>query len=104
MGQPVGAYALIRRALEQRQQVDAVHGGHRRRMCPHVIGSKDGRPRALFFQFAGGSSRGLAPGGDWRCLPIDDLTEVSVHDGPWHSRAHSEPQRCIDVVDLAIEP
>jgi len=99
-----GAYALIRQALEQRLQVDAVHGGHRRRMCPHVIGSKDGRPRALFFQFAGGSSRGLAPAGDWRCLPIDGLSEVSVHDGPWHTRAHSEPQRCIDVVDLAIEP
>jgi hypothetical protein len=73
-------------------------------MCPHVIGAKDGRPRALFFQFAGDSSRGLPPGGDWRCLLIDGLAEISIHAGPWHTRAHSEPQRCIDDVDLEIEP
>jgi hypothetical protein len=96
-------YALVRRAIEQRQQVLAVYGGHRRRMCPHVIGTRDGRPRALFFQFDGGSSRGLAPGGDWRCLRLDRLTEVAVEDGRWHTRAHSEPQRCIEVVDLEVE-
>jgi hypothetical protein len=73
-------------------------------MCPHVIGSKDGQPRALFFQFAGSSSRGLPPGGDWRCLPLDDLTDVSTHDGLWHTRAHSEPQRCIEEVDLEVDP
>jgi hypothetical protein len=72
-------------------------------MCPHVLGTKDDQPRVLFFQFAGDSGRGLAPGGDWRCLPLDGLTEVALHDGPWHTRAHSEPQRCIDDVDLEVE-
>jgi hypothetical protein len=98
-----GAYALIRQALERRLQVHAVYGGHRRRMCPHVIGTRAGEPRALFFQFDGGSSRDLGPGGDWRCLLLDGLSEISVHDGLWHTRAHSEPQRCIDVVDLEVE-
>jgi len=98
-----GAYALVRRAIEERQQVHATYSGHQRRMCPHVIGARDGEPRALFFQFAGGSGRGLRPQGDWRCLPLAGLSEVSIHDGPWHTRAHSEPQRCIDDVDLAIE-
>jgi hypothetical protein len=96
-------YALVRRAIEERRQVHATYAGHQRRMCPHVIGTKDRRPRALFFQFAGGSGRGLSPGGDWRCLLLDRLTDVSVQAGPWHTRAHSEPQRCIDDVDLAIE-
>ncbi len=27
---------------------------------------------------------------------------VSIHDGPWHTRTHSEPQRCIDDVDLEV--
>jgi hypothetical protein len=98
-----GAYAPVRRALVQRQQIHATYGGHRRRMCPHVIGTKDGEPRALFFQFDGGSSRGLELKGDWRCLPLAGLSEISVHDGPWHTRAHSEPQRCIDVIDLEVE-
>ncbi len=97
-----GTYALVRLAIEQRRQVHATYSGHRRRMCPHVIGTRDGQPRALFFQFAGGSHRGLPSGGDWRCLPLDGLTEVSTHDGRWHTRAHSEPQRCIDAVDLEI--
>jgi hypothetical protein len=98
-----GTYALVRQAIEQRRQVHATYGGLRRRMCPHVLGTKGGQPRALFFQFAGDSGRGLVPGGDWRCLPLAGLTEVTLHDGPWHTRAHSEPQRCIDDVDLAIE-
>jgi hypothetical protein len=99
-----GTYALVRRAIEERRQVHAIYDGHRRRMCPHVIGTRHGQPRALFFQFAGGSSRGLPPGGDWRCLRLDGLTDVSIEDGPWHTRAHSEPQRCIDDVDLEIAP
>jgi hypothetical protein len=96
-------YALVRRAIEERRQVHATYDGHQRRMCPHVLGAKDGQPRALFFQFAGSSGRGLPPGGDWRCLQLHGLTDVSVHDGPWHTRAHSEPQRCVDEVDLEIE-
>ena len=72
-------------------------------MCPHVIGSKDGEPRALFFQFDGGSTRGLPSSGDWRCLPLDGLSEVSLHDGPWRSRAHSQPQSCVAEVDLEVD-
>jgi hypothetical protein len=98
-----GTYALVRRAIEERRQVHATYAGHQRRMCPHVIGTRAGQPRALFFQFAGGSGRGLAPGGDWRCLPLDGLSDVSARDGSWHTRAHSEPQSCIDDVDLAVE-
>lgn len=98
-----GVYSLVRRAIEAKQQVHATYGGHRRRLCPHVIGTRDGQPRALFFQFAGGSDRGLPPGGDWRCLPLSGLSAVSVHDGVWHTRAHSEPQRCVDEIDLEIE-
>ena len=96
-------YALVRRAIEERRQVHAIYAGHQRRMCPHVIGTRAGQQRALFFQFAGGSARGLPPAGDWRCLSLDGLTDVSIHDGSWHTRAHSEPQRCIDEVDLKVE-
>jgi hypothetical protein len=99
-----GTYALLRRAIEERLQVDATYGGHQRRLCPHVLGTKDGEPQALFFQFAGGSRKGLEPGGGWRCLPLAGLGDVSAHDGEWHSKPHSQPQHCIDAVDLEVGP
>ncbi len=96
-------YSLVRGAIERRQQVHAVFDGHRRQLCPHAVGTRNGQPRALFFQFGGTSSRGLEPGGDWRCLPLEGLGEVSVQEGPWHTRTHSQPQSCIDEVDLEVE-
>jgi len=84
-------YALVRRAIEERRQIHATYGGHQRRMCPHVIGTRDGQPRALFFQFGGTSSRGLLSDGDWRCLRLDGLTDVSIHDGPWHTGLTPSP-------------
>lgn len=96
------AYELVRQAIAERKQVEAHFEGRPRRFCPHAIGARDSEARALVFQFAGHSSRGLPPGGDWRCLAIDRLGEVSLQDGPWHSREHSQPQRCIDEVDLSI--
>jgi hypothetical protein len=95
-------YALIRQAIAARQQVHASYADHPRLLCPHMIGTRAGEPRALFFQFGGTSSRGLAPGGDWRCLPLAGLSEVSVHGGDWHTRSHSRPQSCIDEVDLEV--
>jgi hypothetical protein len=97
------AYEQIRLAIEGRRQVEALFEGQLRCFCPHVIGWREGQPRALVFQFAGYSSRGLPSGGDWRCLAIDRLSEVALRDGPWHSREHSQPQRCIDDVDLSTD-
>jgi hypothetical protein len=97
-----GAYEQIRQAIAERRQVEALFEGRRRRFCPHAIGTRDGQPRALVFQIAGHSNRGLPPEGAWRCLAIDRLSEVSLHDGPWRSREHSQPQRCIEEIDLSI--
>ncbi|HTR75337.1 MAG TPA: hypothetical protein VMH33_08795 [Solirubrobacterales bacterium] len=96
-------YPLIRQAILDRRQVHAIYKGRFREMCPHFLGSKNGRPQALFFQFAGESESGLPPGGGWRCLPVDRLIDVSVHDGPWHTDAHAgRPPSCIDKVDVEI--
>jgi hypothetical protein len=97
-----GTYALIRRAIHERRQVLARFDGRPRGFCPHAIGTRDGRPCALVFQFEGYSSRGLPPGGDWRCLDLDRLSEASLHDGPWHTKEHSQRQHCVDEVDLSI--
>jgi hypothetical protein len=100
----VTTYELIRRAIERREQVRAEYNGYRREMCPHVLGQKNGRAQALFYQFAGGSESGLEAVGspeNWRCIPVDGLTNVEVVAGTWYTAAHSEPQTCVDDVDLS---
>lgn len=100
-------YSLIRRAILMKQQVTAVYDGYVREMCPHVIGEKNGREQALFYQFAGDSSSGLGPAGDpsnWRCMPIAQLSEVAVKDGLWHTAPnHSRPQTCVGQIDVEVE-
>jgi hypothetical protein len=96
-------YATVRQAIVDRVQIVATYRGHRREMCPHVIGTKGGRPQALFFQFAGSSSSGLPPGGEWRCIPIEGLSDVVSQTGAWYSGGdHTQPQTCVDLVDVEV--
>lgn len=95
--------AIVRAAIAGRQQLIATYGGHERELCPHALGTKRGRAQALFFQFGGSSGRGLAAGGDWRCLPLDGLSGVSPRDGEWHTGpGAADRQTCLDVVELAV--
>ena len=100
------AYSVIRQAIIARDQITTTYQGFHREMCPHAIGTKDGREKALFYQFAGGSSSGLGPDGsgeNWRCVFIDELQNVSVRKGPWHTApTHSRRQTCIDIVDVEV--
>ncbi len=96
-------YAQIREAMLDRQQVVADYRGHTREMCPHVLGTKDGRRQALFYQFGGGSESGLPEGGEWRCIPVDELTSVSVRLGDWYSGSPgSRLQTCVDIIELEV--
>jgi hypothetical protein len=99
-------YELIRGAIERREQVRAEYQGRQRVMCPHVLGVKNGRVQALFYQCGGESRSGLEPVGsaaNWRCLPVDELMAVTVVPGPWYTAVHSRPQTCVDVVDVSVE-
>jgi hypothetical protein len=98
------SYELIRCAIAEKKQVVAIYGGYEREMCPHAIGIKNGRAQAIFLQFAGGSRKGVPPEGAWRCLAIEALSNVSVRDGAWHTASnHSQPNTCIDEVDLEVD-
>jgi hypothetical protein len=75
-------------------------------LCPVILGhSIEGEAKALTFQFGGSSKTGLPPGGEWRCLFPSKVSEVELRDGPWHTgESHKKPNRCVDVVDLDIDP
>jgi len=97
-------FGLVRHALLERKRVSAVYDGLRREMCPHVLGWKNDREHALFFQFAGGSRQGLPPGGAWRCLDLCELSDVSIYDGSWRTGPgyYENPQSCVDEVETRI--
>ena len=95
-------FSQVEKAVLEKKTVIAYYHGHRREMCPHVIGWKNGKEHALFYQFGGtSSSRAIIAGSkdNWRCLDISELSDVEVIDGPWHTASnHSRPQTCVDEI------
>ena len=101
------AYDVVRNAIANKHIIVATYQDHVREMCPHVIGRKNGREQALFYQFGGTSSSGpIIPDAlkNWRCIPIDGLSNVSSKPGEWCTAAnHSRPQTCVDEIDLEVD-
>jgi len=96
-------YDLIREAILNKKQIAATYQNLRRELCPHTLGWKNGYRKALFFQFAGDSNRGLPPEGEWRCVFVDGLSNIELHDGPWHTGTnHSRPQTCVDEIEVEV--
>ena len=102
---PSATYQMIMQAMRTRQQVLCMYRGFARALCPIILGHSGGRERVLGFQFAGGASRGLPPGGQWKCFDISGMSEVELRGGRWHSgRSHSQPQYCVADVELDVNP
>jgi hypothetical protein len=102
-------YRMVRQAIIDKNVVVASYRGYVREMCPHVIGAKNRYAQALLYQFGGGSRNGLKPDGspnNWRCLRVDELSEVSIRNSPteWHTASnYSSMQTCVDEIDIRIE-
>jgi hypothetical protein len=99
-------FQIIYGAIQNKQQIIATYDGHVREMCPHAVGFKRGIEQALFYQFAGGSSKGPITQdtkNNWRCLALSKLSNISVRDGEWHTFSnHSEASTCIDDIRLEV--
>jgi hypothetical protein len=100
-------YLLLRMAASGRQPVAAVYDGLPRLLCPHVLGRKAGRLHTFFYQFGGGSHRGLlmAPDGmgGWRCLAVEKLSQVELRADAWHTEPRAPRQTCIDEIDFDVD-
>jgi predicted DNA-binding transcriptional regulator YafY len=100
---PSSNFDKIRAAMDQRQQITCSYNGLHRELCPHTLGYKKGREKVLGYQFAGESSKGLPIGGEWRCMFIDQIADLAVRDGTWHTRDdHLRPQTCVDDVEFEV--
>jgi hypothetical protein len=102
---PSQTYRLLVQAMTQRKQVLCFYNGFPRAVCPIILGHTKGKERVLAFQFDGGSSEGLPPGGEWKCLELAKMSHVELQQGPWHSGSrHSKAQHCVDEVDIDMNP
>jgi hypothetical protein len=97
-------YSILKNAIENRLTISAVYQAKQRELCPHALGlSKKGVVHCFFFQFAGGSSQPLPPGGEWRCIPIDGLEIINTYAGEWHSGDNYDlSQTCIESVQVNV--
>jgi hypothetical protein len=97
-------FDVFLQAAKDRRQIVCNYQGRHREACPHVIGwGKDGSEMALVFQFAGDSSKGLPPGGEWRCLRLAEVANVVAQDGAWHTGlSHLRPQTCVKRVEFEV--
>ena len=101
------SYDLIRQAILEKKIVHATYKQQHREMCPHALGTKNGKQQALFYQFGGESnSRPIEPDGssaNWRCLEIAQLSNVRLFDDYWHTAPnHSRPQTCVGDIDVEV--
>ena len=102
---PSSTYALFAQAMAERKQILCRYDGHRRELCPVVLGHSKGQEVALVYQFAGASRSGLPPGGEWKCFHLSKTSEVALRDGPWHTgTSHRRAQACVEIVDLDVNP
>jgi hypothetical protein len=96
-------YVVIRRAMLARKPISFDYKNHRRVACPHVLGTKGGLEKVLTYQYGGGSSSGLPPGGEWRCLFLSDAYNIQIIEGGWHTGlSHTRPQTCVDMIDVQV--
>jgi hypothetical protein len=98
-------YDLFEQAMRRRKQVVCMYNGHPRELCPIILGHSQGQEKALTYQVGGKSSSGLPPAGEWRCLFLSKVSNAQLRDGPWLvGSSHTQPQGCVQVVDLDVNP
>jgi hypothetical protein len=99
------AYQILAEAIGTKQQVVARYHDEERVFSPHALGTKQGVSHVLVYQFAGGSRTGLPPGGEWRCLKLDELSDIRLEPGAWRTAPNVfNPQTCLDEIEVLADP
>ena len=103
---PSATHALFLRAMREKKQIVCMYQGHRRELCPIVLGRTSLEEKALVFQFGGATSEGpIRAPGDWKCLRLAEVQNAALRDGPWHAGTeHSAAQHCMKMVEYDVNP
>jgi hypothetical protein len=94
-------YDLMAGAILTRKQVLCTYHGAPHEVCPIMLGRKGGAACVLTWQFAGTDERGELVRGSWKCLALDDLSDVRLRDGPFYAGdGDRRPRAWLDDVDV----
>jgi uncharacterized protein len=97
-------FSLFHQAILNRQQITCRYKSEYREFCPHILGHKGDKEVAQVYQFGGGSSRGLPPEGQFRCVYLKDIQDAKTRDGQWFGGdKHKQKQRCVDRIYIHID-
>jgi len=99
-------YNVIREAILQRRQVVATYDRSVLHLCPHAIGMTDGKAQVLFYQFGEFASNGRSfarHGDSWRCIPVEELSGISVQTGVWHGGTRESRPDCVSDIDIEVQ-
>ncbi len=94
---------VLHAALSQRRTVRARYHDHQRILCPHALGWKNGRPKALVYQTAIIGPPSTHDPRGWRSLFIDEINDATITDDRWHTGHNYTPNTTgIDTIAAAI--
>ena len=95
-------------AVANKQPIKATYQERLRLFCPHRLGrNREGRLRALCYQYGGESQSGLQPAGsraNWRRVVLEKLSKVKLVEDDWRTAPnHSRPASCVTEADIDAE-
>jgi hypothetical protein len=104
------AWEVLECAVAERRTVKVIYHGHERVLCPHALGWKDGRAKALVYQSDGTTSSGplpVDPRQRWRSLFVDEIEHATLVDDKWETADNyspSSPSNAIDTLVRQVTP
>ncbi len=102
---PSPMHALFVEAMRDKRQIVCTYQGHRREICPILVGRTGLTEKALVYQFAGSTSQGPIRKPDWKCFVLSEVADATLRDGPWIAgTSHSSAQHCMKMVEYDVNP
>ena len=102
---PSAAHALFLEAMRTERPVACTDPGHRREICPIMLGRTGLEEKALVFQFGGSTSQGPIRKPDWKCFKLDEVRDAVLIEGSWRAGSeHSAAQHCMKMVEYDVNP
>lgn len=97
------AWHVLHTALTQRRAIRATYHGHLRVLCPHALGWKNGRAKALVYQSAIIGPPSTRDPRGWRSLFVDEIYDAVISDDQWRTADNYTPRtNGIDILTAAI--
>lgn len=76
-------FLLLQQSLLELKPCTAVYDGLPRLLCPHVLGHKGIEEQVLCWQYGGQSSTPLPPQGQWKCLTVAKISQLTLNGDAW---------------------